>query len=235
MKPKLLSESHLYGEIIIKHGFTNEYSELKNALESTIIPLRAATPFTKDQRPNTPKRQLKKIQGRKAFALMPIDQGRWNANINKSLKDLDWTSQPLAGGISTASLANLRGDFVKNKVFVEVEFGNSASQFRDLFKFQIASRARSGDVAVIVLATKRVARFFDSGVASYEQMIGLKDYLSIGIQMPIWIVGLDIANWDELRASYDNMYAVATENNVPCHSFDVIIANDDEDASTGEE
>lgn len=227
MKPKLLTESHLHGEIIIKHGFSNEYTELKRALETTNIPLRATTPFTTGKRPDTPKRQLKTIQGRKAYALMPIDQPNWNLTIKRSLSALGWTSQPLAAGISNEALANLRGDFVKNKVFVEVEFGNSASQYRDLFKFQIASRARSGDVAVIVLATKKVARFFDSGVASYEQMIGLKDYLSIGIQMPIWIVGLDITNWSELRESYDEMYAVATENKVPCHQFDVVFGNDD--------
>ena len=81
MKPKLLTESHLHGEIIIKHGFTNEYSELKRALETTNIPLRAATPFTSGKRPDTPKRQLKKIQGRKAYALMPID--RLNSNLDR--------------------------------------------------------------------------------------------------------------------------------------------------------
>lgn len=235
MKPRLLTESHLYGEIIIKHGFTNEYAELRKVLESTPIPLRPATPFTKGKRPDTPKRQKKKIQGRKAYSLMPIDQPNWNLAIKKSLSLLGWNAQPLAGGVSNETNSNLRGDFVKNKVFVEVEFGNSASQFRDLFKFQIASRARSGDVAVLVLATKRVARFFDSGVASYEQMLSLKEFLSIGIQMPIWIVGLDITDWSELRNAYNRMHEVATENDVSCHSFDVVFGNEEgEDLFDGE-
>lgn len=162
MKPRLLTESHLHGEIIIKHGFADEYAELKTALESTAIPFRASTPFTKGKRPDTPKRQLKKIQGRKAYSLMPIDQPKWNTEIRNALSKAGWAAQPLASGMANDTLSNLRGDFVKNKVFVEVEFGNSASQFRDLFKFQIASRARSGDVAVIVLATKRVAKFFNN-------------------------------------------------------------------------
>ena len=53
--------------------------------------------------------------------------------------------------------SGLLGDFAKGGIFVEVEFGNMASAFRDLFKFQIASRSGAGRLGVLVVASDRVA------------------------------------------------------------------------------
>lgn len=114
----------------------------------------------------------------------------------------------------------LKGDFVRNKVFVEVEFGNAASVFRDLFKFQVASRAKVGEVAVLVVATERLGRMFDSGVATLEHARRLMPYLSIGIQMPIWICGIEPDDFDDIRNRYDEMLSVCEKNGVPCISFD---------------
>ena len=109
-----------------------------------------------------------------------------------------------------------------------MEFGNVASVYRDLFKFQIASRARTCDVAVLVAATSRLARLFDQGVASYEYLLSLREYLSIGLQMPVWLVGLDASDWSEIHQCYDEMYQVATANGIDCHPFEVAASSDSE-------
>ena len=83
----------------------------------------------------------------------------------------------------------LKGDFVRNGVFIEVEFGNVASMHRDFFKFQIANRSGAGAVGVLVVATDRFSRFFDSGVATFEIAERNRPFLAIGIQMPLWING----------------------------------------------
>ena len=105
---------------------------------------------------------------------------------------------------------------------MEVEFGNSASLFRDLFKFQIASRSGVGEAAVLVVANAQLAKFFDSGVATYEQAIGLIPYMRIGIQMPVWVIGIGAAAWEPVKDRYDLMYRVATENGLTCHPFERI-------------
>lgn len=215
------SESHLFGETIVEHGFPNQYDSLLEVLGSTEIPLRPSGPFTPKGRPATPKRQTKSIGGKKAFALFPIDQGSLNNHFRDRLRADGWSTEPVAAkpaGGMTAELA-LRGDFARDGVFVEVEFGNSASLFRDLFKFQVASRSGSGEVGVLITATAQTAKFFDSGVATFEQAIGLLPYMKIGIQMPIWIVGLEPSDWHPVNARYDEMHTVAISNGLECHSY----------------
>ncbi len=116
----------------------------------------------------------------------------------------------------------LLGDFAKGGVFVEVEFGNMASAFRDLFKFQIASRSGAGRIGVLVVASDKVARFFDQGVATYEQVARLLPYMGIGLQLPTVIVGLDLNDWTAIKARYGEMRAVAEANGLDCHPFEAV-------------
>lgn len=199
--------------------------------------MRPSGPFTAKGRPATPKRQTKPIGGKKAFALFPIDQGSLNIYLRDRLRTDGWSTEPVAAGhaIGTPADLALRGDFASEGVFVEVEFGNSASLFRDLFKFQIASRSGSGEVGVLITATAQTAKFFDSGVATYEQAVGLLPYMKIGIQMPIWIVGIEPADWQPVKARYDEMHTVAAANDLTCHSYDAVFGSVASGAETDEE
>jgi restriction endonuclease BglII len=221
---KIASESHLFGETIVEHNFPHEYEEIFAVVGGMEIPLRPSEPFTPRGRPATPKRQKKSIGGKKAYALFPVHQAEMNSRLHDDLRARNWDTEPVAAGrpLGTPADVSLRGDFAKNGVFVEVEFGNSASLFRDLFKFQIASRSSVGEAAVLIVATAQLAKFFDSGVATYEQAVGLLPYMRIGIQMPVWIVGIEPTSWDEIRARYERMFSVATENGVACHNFESI-------------
>lgn len=91
--------------------------------------------------------------------------------LDEAMVALEWNRQPYVLGetLGTPLDSYLKGDFERSGVYVEVEFGNTASLFRDLFKFQIAGRSGIGKVGVLVVATAAVTRLFDSGVATYEQ------------------------------------------------------------------
>lgn len=212
---------HLFGETIIEHAFPLEYRELMEVLESIEPPLRAAGPFTDRGRPPTPKRQARTIGGSKRQFLLPVDQVEMNRVINDQLRVLDWQTQPFATGDPAGTPLDryLRGDFHKNRIFVEVEFGNTASMFRDLFKFQIAGRSRQGDVGVLIVATAKLARFFDSGVATFEQAVSLLPYMRIGIQLPVWVIGLEPFDWGPIGIRYEEMRSSAEAQGVSCHDF----------------
>lgn len=229
------SASHLHGETIVEHAFPFEYEELLDVFGGVDLPLRPAEPFTATGRPATPKRQMKQIGGQRAHALFPIDQAALNRALHDRLRDHAWLTEPVAAGkpLGTPADVSLRGDFAKEGVFVEVEFGNSASLFRDLFKFQIASRSGMGEVAVLIVATAQVAKFFDSGVATFEQATGLLPYMRIGIQMPVWVVGLEPVSWDPIRERYDLMYSVAATHGVSCHPFDAVFGATYEPTAAG--
>jgi hypothetical protein len=218
----LRTASHLFAQTIAEGDFRAEWEELLDVLGNIDPPLRSAGPFTPAGRPPTPKRQTRTIRRRKRLAMFPIDQAAMNLLLDQNLRNLAWQSQPIARGDLVAGPIpnNLLGDFAKGGIFVEVEFGNMASAFRDLFKFQIASRSGAGRLGVLVVATDRVARFFDQGVATYEQVTRLLPYMGIGLQLPTVVVGLDLNDWTAVAGRYEEMRAVAEENGLDCHTFE---------------
>lgn len=121
----------------------------------------------------------------------------------------------------------LRGDFERSGVFVEVEFGNVASLYRDLFKFHIAGTSGAAQVGIIVVATAQLARFFDQGQATWEQTIALLPYMRVGLQLPTAIIGADVNDWDAIEARYREMQALVEANGEACHSFEAILGAPD--------
>lgn len=57
------------------------------------------------------------------------------------------------------------------KIDVEAEFGNVASFYRDIFKFNISKRAGQIDVGIIIAGNKDIANAVGENVASYERFI----------------------------------------------------------------
>jgi hypothetical protein len=222
-------ESHLHGEIILQHGFPKEYDSLTSTLSSLQIPLRPIGEFRATGRPKDPKRHSRKIGGAEKPFLLPVDQGALNKSLETVLRTDGWTAQPVATGELTGGAGPPRkwkGDFFRNDVFVEVEFGNVASMYRDFFKFQIANRAREGQVAVLVVATQRLAKFFDSGVATYEAALKDIPFLAVGIQMPICFIGIEPSSFDEIGARYEEMRTLCEQNGLECHTFETALGAD---------
>lgn len=82
---RLRVESHQYAETILEGRFPAEWEELRDALGTIDPPLRPAGPYTRIGRPKTPKRQARTIGGRRASALMPVDQSALNEAIDRAL------------------------------------------------------------------------------------------------------------------------------------------------------
>ncbi|MDQ3552967.1 MAG: hypothetical protein M3395_00945 [Chloroflexota bacterium] len=226
---RLHTVSHQYAENILETAFRDEWEQLLEVFGRVDPPLRPAEPFTTTGRPMTPKRQVRPLGGRRAHALLPIDQVALNDVVDAEFKALGWNRQPYVLGetLGTPLDSYLKGDFERSGVYVEVEFGNTASLFRDLFKFQVAGRSGIGKVGVLVVATAAVTRLFDSGVATYEQAVNLLPYMKIGLQLPTVVVGLDIVDWAPIEQRYAEMYEVATANGITCHPFEVVRRTDD--------
>jgi hypothetical protein len=240
MKPSLSFDRHQFADTILKHEFPFEYKELLEVLSNTEIPLNATSPFTKSK-PIVPKRQRSKKKGSNHYRLFPVSQSEWNKHLRLNLKKLDWNPEPIAEGNHEGKkrVSGLKGDFVKNGIFVEVEFGNIASAYRDLFKFLVSHDNKQAQVGVLVTASRRLASLMDQGVADFESVRkNITPYLRI-TPMPILFVGLDYQNSDEnlLRARYDEMYTVATQNGVPCHSSSTVFgeSHDSEDDTLDED
>lgn len=222
---RLESSSHLHGELVAEHRYASEHQSLLRALSSLPLLLRNDIEFS-EAAPRTPKRHRKSIAGRAAFHLLPVSQSKLNKSIESALVADGWERQPrVTGNLSTdEGKLNLKGDFAKNGVFVEVEFGNTASLFRDIFKFQVANRSGAGQVAVAICAMDRFARFFDSGVTTFEAATRLLPYLAIGIQMPIWFLGIEPDDYSPVKKRYREMQLLCEKHKLACHEFDVVFS-----------
>lgn len=87
-----------------------------------------------------------------------------------------------------------KGDFLKNGVFVEVQFGNSATVYRDYYKFHYGFANKLLTLAVLVVPTDPI-KFFPSrnpnsiiNMASFSY--ALEHMSSVTIPVPVLLVGL---------------------------------------------
>jgi hypothetical protein len=221
------------------NDYPDEASSLITRLSLIEPPVYEIEGFTSQGRPKKPKRQARNLPGigEKPF-LMPVNQRAMNNAIKAALRDDGWTAEPVAAGPMAGPDAPLylKGDFVRGSVFVEVEFGNVASMHRDFFKFQIANRSGAGAVGVLVVATDKLARFFDSNVATFEIAVRNKPYLAIGVQMPIWIIGIEPDDFEfSIGPRYREMWELCRANGVIAHTWEDAIGSSQSQSMDPEE
>jgi len=100
----------------------------------------------------------------------------------------DWTSQA-----KVTDDLGLSIDFKKERIGVEVQLGNVARLYADLFKLQIMSFSALDmiDVGVIILPMAEYARKLGTPIANFEKLIRELPYFKSLLQVPLWIIGLE--------------------------------------------
>ena len=81
-------------------------------------------------------------------------QTAYNHALASEFKQLGWELQPVL-----RSRPRLIGDFRKHLVFVEVQFGNSATLYRDYYKFQYGHSNGLLSLGVLIVPTAPKGRF----------------------------------------------------------------------------
>ena len=115
-------------------------------------------------------------------------QTAYNKALAIEFERLGWEPQPVL-----RSSPRLVGDFRKNLVFVEVQFGNSATLYRDYYKFQYGLANGLLSLAVLVVP-ESAADFFPTrprSVANMAEFQLAETYLTIlPIRVPTLLIGL---------------------------------------------
>jgi len=87
----------------------------------------------------------------------------------------------------------LIGDFQKTDIFIEVQFGNSASLYRDYYKFHYGLTHNLLSLAVLIVPTSP-QKFFPTRLASVSNMaefdLAQKYFRLLPIPVPILLIGL---------------------------------------------
>lgn len=102
--------------------------------------------------------------GHAAGDRLSAHQNAYNKALADAFLKLGWEPQPLL-----RRDPKLIGDFRKGMVFVEVQFGNSATLYRDYYKFQYGLANGLLSLAVLIVPTSP-ATFFPTRPASVANM-----------------------------------------------------------------
>ncbi len=133
-----------------------------------------------------------------------VDEGQsfYNQAIEKSFSELKWQKE----GKAIPEL-DLKYDYRKNAVQVEVEFGNARSYYQDYIKFMLSYLKKQIHIGMLITPTIAFAnilceigkqRALQRGRKSYSGMMHFEkaykefNYLKSIFDMPIVILGIDI-------------------------------------------
>lgn len=116
------------------------------------------------------------------------NQTAYNKAFEIEFEKFKWEKQPLLH-----KNPKLIGDFRKNDVFIEIQFGNSATLFRDYYKFHFGLVNSLLSVAVLIVPVKPKS-FFPTRPRSVNNMaeysLALKYFNLLPIPIPILLIGL---------------------------------------------
>ncbi|MHC5055456.1 MAG: BglII/BstYI family type II restriction endonuclease [Planctomycetota bacterium] len=123
----------------------------------------------------------------RVVARLSINQAATNKALEAVFSKRGWDIHPRI--ISNAA-SQLAADFKKGKIQVEVQFGNMARWYTDVFKFLLSYSADDIEVGVLAIPMHRTAAIIDENVVNYERVVRELPHAKMGITIPIWVLGL---------------------------------------------
>ncbi|WP_196214019.1 BglII/BstYI family type II restriction endonuclease [Methanolobus vulcani] len=115
-------------------------------------------------------------------------QSAYNKAFEQEFSNYLWSNKPLLN-----DNPKLIGDFQKNDVFVEIQFGNSATIYRDYYKFHYGLANKLLSLAVLIVPTNP-KKFFPTRKSSVSNMaefdFAYKYFNLLPIPVPILLIGL---------------------------------------------
>jgi len=123
-----------------------------------------------------------------------------NKEIEKELVSRGWKTQPRVGGDREDVEIEARLDFIKERVGIEVSFGHASFIGIDLLKFQTMSYSALDqiDVGVYIVASSNLRKRMGEkgqkweGSLTFEKVRQYLPYFKSAIQVPIFVLGLDV-------------------------------------------
>ena len=156
------------------------------------------------------------LQGdsRRRWFFLPVDQKALNVALDNGFDQAGWEMQPPVVKESTVNGAGtkLKADFKKNRIQVEVQFGNMARWYTDVFKFQLSYSRDEIDAAVLVVGTQRFANLIDENVAYFERVIRELPHAKMSLTLPILVIGIEPTSFLGIKRCYEIAARTAARN-----------------------
>jgi hypothetical protein len=134
----------------------------------------------------------------RSYGIELLSRPLFNAALKESFLAQGWEDQPYVFGDPGDPGAKM--DFLKARVGVEVGFAHSSFLGMDLLKFQVCSYSGLDkiDVGVYIVTTRDFQRKMTEhghiwdGSLTYEKIVRYLPHLKSAIQVPIYVLGIDV-------------------------------------------
>lgn len=110
----------------------------------------------------------------------------------------DWDWHPLiidADPDNPSRNSQLRSDYRKARIEVEVQFGNVARYAYDVYKMAISLALDQADVGIQVVCTKKFAAITGGNIAYYERAVRELERSRLTLIVPLVVVGIEPEQW----------------------------------------
>jgi len=205
---KITAFSYRYAEAVM------DAPELQHLKRDIVDVFSAATvPLLPVAKVKVRRRKARKVDAGPRFFCLPVDQTALNLQLDVAMAKRGWEVHPRIveagkkGGPQTA----LKADYRKAKVQVEVQFGNMARWYSDVFKFQLSYSQDVVDAAVLVVPKQWFANLIDENVAYYERVLRELPWAKMSLTLPIWVLGIEPEDDTDIRARYDEAVDLAVQ------------------------
>lgn len=189
-----------YAEAVLDHpDFSQAKAELVGILQAAPVPL--LDPRNPDPRKGGVKRRTRGSKAR----FFPVDQRALNRYLDSQFDQKGWGLQPpiVSAGRTGGPETGLKADFKKGAFQVEIQFGNMARWYTDVFKFQLSYSLEEINVAALVVPTQRFANLIDENVAYFERVARELPWAKMSLTLPIWVIGIEPDDYTPIKECYD--------------------------------
>lgn len=177
---KLYFYSHRFAEQILD---SSDFTLLKQEITDVL----RATPWIQLDSPKKRKRG-------KRIRIFTTDQQALNQYLDREFGKRGWEVHP---EITRNKKTRIAADFRKGRIQIEVQFGNMARWYADIYKFQVSQSRGDIDVGVSVVPMQEFAKTIDENVVYYERVARELPYAEQSVTLPIWVIGIEPENQDE--------------------------------------
>jgi hypothetical protein len=167
-------------EVLLSNAFSQTHHEAISVFEQLPAIRRGDPLWTKEKK--------------KSSSRFVVEQDGMNRWLDAQFRDkFHWEYHPR---ITPGS--KLEGDYRKDRIQIEVQFGNMARWTYDILKFQICYSQNQIDIGILVVPLQWFARLIGDNIAYYERILRELPHAKLSITLPILVIGLDPADDAEL-------------------------------------
>ena len=138
--------------------------------------------------------RMLKLPVSEGYGKYPAHNPIFNAMMDMVGEKLGWESQPEVI-TEKPRVVSMKGDLAKTmsdntRVFVEIEIGNEASVFRDIVKFDVASKMETYDFFIFVLPGPVAASKLGYAM-DFDSFVRKRDFFKRFISVPLITVEIE--------------------------------------------